>query len=102
VKYHEQLRINDGQGQTQDLQIALELVDMGAIVTPDPRPLVQENYAKALEAEALANPMRLWELRKYVDETNAWRKAHNLQPLSVKAPEVGQPVSALMMMGAQG
>jgi hypothetical protein len=97
VKYHEVLRINDGHAQTQDLQIAMELVDMGAIVTPDPRPIAQEQYAQALKLETETNPIRLYELAKYVTETNEWRARHGVQPLSVKAPEVGRPVSALLM-----
>lgn len=97
VKYHEKMIVLDGQATTTDIAIALELVDMGATVTPDPRPLWQEQYAKQLETEVQTNPVRSWELSKYVNETNEWRAAHNLPPLSVKAPEVGRPMSALVM-----
>lgn len=102
VKYHEKLPVMDGRATTQDIQIAMELVDMGATVTPDPRGIVQENYAQALKAEADAQPTRAWELAKYINETNEWRARHNLPPLSVKAPEVGRPVSALVMGIQQG
>lgn len=102
VKYHGKLMIQSGQAQTDDILIALDMVDMGATVTPDPRPLFQEQYAKQMELEVATNPVRAWELAKYVNETNEWRKEHNLQPLSVKAPEVGRPMSALVMGMQQG
>lgn len=102
VKFHGVLPILDGRTTTQDIQIALELVDMGANVTPDPRPIWQEQYAQALELEVKTNPIKAWELSKYVNETNAWREQRNLPPLTVKAPEVGRPVSALVMGMNQG
>lgn len=102
VKYHGKLAILEGRAETTDIQIALDLVDMGANVTPDPRPLAQEQYAKNLEIDVQTNPVRAWELAKYVNETNEWRAAHGLQPLSVKAPEVGRPMSALVMGMQQG
>lgn len=102
VKYHEKVRILDGEGETEDIQTALELVDMGAVVTPDPRPFWQEQYAAELKAEIETNPMRAWELTKYVNETNAWRKERGLKPLSVESPNVGRPMSALVMGMQQG
>jgi hypothetical protein len=97
VKYHEKLTILEGHAETADIHTALELADMGAVVTPDPRPVWQEQYAAELQAEAEGNPARLWELARYVNETNAWRASHNLKPLSIEAPKVSRPVSALVM-----
>ena len=102
VKYHERLIVHEGKASTQDIQIAMELVDTGATVTPDPRPIWQEHYAAELKAEAETNPMRAWELAKYVNETNEWRTAHGLKPLTVEAPQVGRPMSALVMGMQQG
>jgi hypothetical protein len=97
VKYHGVLPVLDGHTVTDDIKIAMELMDMGATVTPDPRPIMQERYAASLKAEAENNPVRLWELAKYVNETNAWRAEHGVKPLSIEAPNVGRPVSALVM-----
>ncbi len=96
VKYHETLRIMEGQGHTEDIAVALDMIDMGAEVTPDPRPLWQETYAQTLQAEAGGNMSRLQELAKYVNETNEWRAKHNLKPLTVIAPDVPRGISALL------
>jgi hypothetical protein len=102
VKYHDKLRIMEGRGQTDDIGIALELVEMGAEVTPDPRPLWQEEYAQELERAAGTNMSRLQELAKYVNTTNEWRAEHHVAPLSVTAPNVPLAVSALLTAVQQG
>lgn len=95
VKYYERVTVQENRATTNDPKLALEFLDSGATVTPDPRPLLQEQYAVELEKEAEGNMQRLAELAKYVNTTNEWRKAHNLQPLTVKAPEVPRGISAL-------
>ncbi len=97
VKYHEKVRVMEGTAQTDDPLIALEFIESGANVTPDPRPLLQEKAAIELEADALSNPARLAELAKYVNQTNEWRAKHGVKPLSVKAPDVPRAISALIM-----
>lgn len=96
VKYHETMRIVEGQADTEDISIALELLEMGAEVTPDPRPLAQERHAQDLKASAGGNMSRLQELARYVNETNEWRAEHGFDPLTVTAPDVPMAVSALL------
>lgn len=96
VKYHEKLSILDGVAQTADILIAMELVDMGATVTPDPRPVLQEQRAQELLAEMEISPTGAYELSRFVNETNAWRAEHGYPKLSVEAPKVSRPLSALV------
>lgn len=101
VKYHQKLIIQNGEAETTDPEIALELLDAGAQVTPDPRPYLQEKFAQELEIIANAEPLRLRELAKYVTETNAWRKANGFEPLSVVAPEVPKMTPVYGMIGSR-
>lgn len=101
VRYGEEVSIQNGKASTQNPIIALELLDSGAIVEPDPRPLLQEQHAAALQIEGQTNPLKLQELARYVNETNVWRKEHGFDPLSIQAPSVPTPVSALLIPVAQ-
>lgn len=101
VRYHETLSLVDGKGTTADPYVALELLDMGASVTPDPRPLLQEKHAQWLKQESDANPLKLAELAQFLNESNAWRAAHGVKPIDIPVPQVPRAVSALVMPIAQ-
>lgn len=101
VRYFEKMTITDGRGTTTDAYLALEMLDDGAKVTPDPRPFLQEQHAQWLKAEADGNPLRLAELAQFLRETNAWRAAHNLPAIDIPIPQVPRAVSALVMPLAQ-
>lgn len=101
VRYYEKMTITDGRGTTTDAYLALEMLDDGANVTPDPRPILQDKHAQWLKAEADGNPLRLAELAQFLRETNAWRAAHNLPAIDIPIPQVPRAVSALVMPLAQ-
>lgn len=101
VRYYEKMTITDGRGTTTDAYLALEMLDDGANVTPDPRPILQDKHAQWLKAEADGNPLRLAELAQFLRETNAWRAAHNLPAIDMPIPQVPRAVSALVMPLAQ-
>lgn len=101
VRYFEKMTITDGRGTTTDAYLALEMLDDGANVTPDPRPILQDKHAQWLKAEADGNPLRLAELAQFLRETNAWRAAHNLPAIDIPIPQVPRAVSALVMPLAQ-
>lgn len=101
VRYYEKMTITDGRGTTTDAYLALEMLDDGANVTPDPRPILQDKHAQWLKAEADGNPLRLAELAQFLREANAWRAAHNLPAIDIPIPQVPRAVSALVMPLAQ-
>lgn len=101
VRYYGKMSITDGRGTTTDPYLALEMLDDGVSVTPDPRPMLQDKHAHWLKAEADGNPMRLAELAQFLREANAWRAAHNLPAIDIPVPQVPRAVSALMFPVAQ-
>jgi hypothetical protein len=97
IKYHETMAVQDGRAATEDIEVAMELVDVPTVkVTPDPRPYFQERHARVLQEEVEGAPWRAWELWKYVTETNEWRAQRQLPPLTVTAERVARPPSALV------
>jgi hypothetical protein len=87
VKYGGKVSVRERYAETEDPEIALEFLDGGATVTPDPRPVLQEKHALELLAEYEVDKIRGYELNKYVRSTNDWRKAHGFPPLSIPMPE---------------
>lgn len=68
------VQILDGRGETSDPKIALEFLDMGYDVTPDPRPAVQDAAIAALKG----NEDREKEYDRLRRDVATWRKAHGI------------------------
>lgn len=101
VRYYEKMTVVDGHGTTNDPYLALEMLDDGATVTPDPRPLLQEQHAAWLKEASDGNPLRLAELAQFLNDTNKWRAAHGMKALDMPVPQVPRAMSALVMPIAQ-
>lgn len=81
----------DGKATTENPVAAMEWIEAGAEVTPDPRPLLQEKTLKQLEklaADDVDGEMRARsQLEVYLQEVNEWRAAHGVELLPVPAED---------------
>jgi hypothetical protein len=78
------VRIIDGKGETTDAVAALELADMGFIVTPDPHVAVQDLKLAELKERAEFEPDPALKVQyntlhvRFARVVAAWRRAHGI------------------------
>lgn len=70
------LQVIHGKASTTDPKVAIEFLDMGYTVEPDPRPVLQEEWTKRLERDAKESEDAALALRTWKRDLERYQQRH--------------------------